>query len=329
MKTTNRYYDIRTMLVLASMYCMYMHAHAEHSHAEHTTSIESENTITTKGRPNAYPGNTTPRPPLNLKEICCQCAVTIGASGITGNRGPTGQTGNTGSTGATGNQGPDGNPGPTGSTGNTGPTGNPGNTGSTGNTGPTGNPGSAGSTGNTGPTGPTGNQGATGITGNQGPVGSAGPTNATGSTNYLFAYVTGSQSPAAANTYQDIRFGAVPFAKDWTTLGTLPAGFTGFIPSVTGVYLIQIHASVQGNSSAVSEVRALFDGIEIPGSQTNIENLGLGLARELANGFITTISATGILTFQFASGSTSNPLLGETIANATVAPAVTVAVTRI
>lgn len=285
---------------------------------------------TTKRRPGGHSIRPNQNQLANIADICCQCETA--RSGANGNQGPTGNPGPTGVTGNAGATGPIGNTGPTGTIGATGPTGAAGDQGPTGNTGATGPTGDPGATGNTGPTGATGNTGLTGNTGEMGPTGNTGATGVTVIRipfTYLFTYNTANISAPAANTYSIIPFSTVAENSGWSTVGAAGA-FTGFVPNATGVYLVEYEGTVRGNVAGFNEIRALLDNAEIPGSQLNTSNGSAGNVRNLSNAFLVTIpNAASILTLQYASVSTSNPLVGQTTAGATTTPSVTMAISRV
>jgi uncharacterized delta-60 repeat protein len=256
------------------------------------------------------------------------CLSNIGNTGATGNTGPTGPTGNQGNTGPTGNQGVTGNQGPAGgSTGNTGATGATGDIGPTGNTGATGPPGSP-----TGNTGATGNTGETGAIGNTGATGNTGPTGGPIGTNFVSAYSTTVQQ--ASTSYKNLFFDTTPVIDGWCTGGS---GITGFCPNATGVYQVTYNGSMQilgASTNRIGEIRAVLDGVEIPGSQFS-KNFRIPTVANtnsltsLSNTFMVTINPTGVLSFQMASNDVATLLMGQTIAGATTRPSLTMSVIRV
>lgn len=238
----------------------------------------------------------------------------------------------------------DGATGTTGVTGNTGPTGITGRTGTTGTTGSTG---VTGFTGNTGTTGTTGTTGFTGVTGNTGTTGVTGTTGTTGSDltsiNYLFAYLTGTFTPTAAYTWQNIPFSSLLISNGWNAYTGNGSLYT-FIPTNTGIYKVNYNAITQilsatQNRNRTLGIRSELNGIEIPGSVSinepqYINTLGDGFSYSNTNTFFASLTGLGKqkLTFSCRNDNITDPAaigVQDSWSSKGINPAMTVCITRI
>lgn len=185
--------------------------------------------------------------------------------------------------------------GATGPTGPTGPTGASGNDGATGPTGATGATGATGSTGSSGATGATGADGATGATG------------ATGGANETYMTLSGSNVTTTSNAASDITglvsstlsANSVYLFKGRIQLSCSNTGgvkLTATVPSGTTIDL-SIVCPTTGTGEQAANIRTagtLSSAITTVGSSTINDAFIFGIVR--------TSSTTGVVQFQFASG---------------------------
>jgi hypothetical protein len=127
----------------------------------------------------------------------------------------------------------------------------------------------------------------------------------------MFAYSTGMQQPGVANAFQLVNFTTGPIIGGWSLLGNA-GGYTGFIPTNTGVYCINYSACVTkttGNGTTnTSSAIATFNGAEIAGSESSAASPGDNIPFNFGNSFFITISPTGILAFEYAATSVNGSL---------------------
>ena len=168
-------------------------------------------------------------------------------------------------------------------------------------------------------------------------IGPDGPITVSEPSNYLFAYSTAVQAISVANTFQTIIFSTVGESRGWATVG--PAGsFTGFCPSITGVYQFTYTASaerIENGSTAdrIVELRATLNGTPIAGSHMNID-VGEGVTLEnfnsiISNSFQATINPISVIGFQISSAQTNSQISGESSAGSTVNPSITLTISQL
>jgi hypothetical protein len=156
----------------------------------------------------------------------------------------------------------------------------------------------------------------------------SGLTNLPTSQTYLYSYDTNTQAVVTANTFQDITFGADAQMSGWSHT----AGSAGFTNGPAGLYLIQYTAetAIANNGNSTFSVHALFNGTEIPGSQSVAGPANSGLAMPLSKSFIARIPTanTNVLKLQFTGSSSNNRLLAGSGVG-TTRPSVSLTIIRI
>lgn len=136
--------------------------------------------------------------------------------------------------------------------------------------------------------------------------------------NFVFAYTGSAQTPAAANTYQDISFNTDVQISGWTHT----AGTSQYTNNQAGIYMVNYDASAQATSTAGTNfvLHATLNSSEIPGSRTIINTIG-GQIGTAGRSFMTSAAAGDILTIQFQASATGARLLGN--------PSVSMTITRV
>jgi len=144
--------------------------------------------------------------------------------------------------------------------------------------------------------------------------------------NYVFAYNTGAELVAAANTFQDITFNTDAQINGWThTAGTAP-----YTSAQTGLYLIQYDAGASATNAtgASISVHASLNLTEIPGSQAAVFLSTNSLqVSSISRSFIASINSSDVLTLQVTGSSTGSRLIAT--GSGSTRPSVSLTITRI
>ena len=149
-------------------------------------------------------------------------------------------------------------------------------------------------------------------------------TSSTTGTNYVFAYDTTTQTVQTANTFQDITFDTNGQLNGWTHT----ASSADFTCGVSGLYLVSWNAMhVKTTSqSTVAEIRALFNGTEVAGSQS--ASTVTSDSKEMSSTFIINATSGQILKLQLTADSTTLQLAPGG-SNATTRPSIKMSIIRI
>ena len=124
-----------------------------------------------------------------------------------------------------------------------------------------------------------------------------------GSNSYVFSYDTTTQTIASANTWQKVTFSNNGELDNWAHT----PGSTDFVCPSDGLYGATIELLVEKSSggSPATGVRALFNGVEIPGSHNGMDITSNNTAFSLSRTLIFNATATQIFTVEFASAITN------------------------
>jgi hypothetical protein len=144
--------------------------------------------------------------------------------------------------------------------------------------------------------------------------------------NYVFAYDTNTQSTPAPNAFIGVSFNTNAQLNGWTA----PPGTGTFICLQTGLYLIQYTGSVHriGGGAASLALRALVNGVEVPGSQSAALPSDTISYIPTSKSFIASLNSSDILSLQFAGSSTSMQLAGVVVVGTTI-PSISMTIVRI
>ncbi len=145
-------------------------------------------------------------------------------------------------------------------------------------------------------------------------------------TDFIDAYDTTTQTVSIANTFQDITFSNNGVLDGWTHTAT-SADFT--CPT-TANYLVTYtaHGTKTTGSNSLVEVIALFNGVEIAGSQGGAFASVNNASQTISGSFIFAGTATQILKFQLT-GATVNSDIVPPGGNAAVSPSISVSVVKV
>jgi len=144
--------------------------------------------------------------------------------------------------------------------------------------------------------------------------------------NYVFSYDTTNQTVGTANTFQDITFSNNGQINGWTHT----AATANFTCGKSGLYLVTYEAvgTRTANSSSTIEIRALFNGREVPGSQCGNTIPTNKYTFTMARSFILSATTAQILKLQLTATTTSGGIISVG-ANATTRPSITITVYRL
>ncbi len=144
--------------------------------------------------------------------------------------------------------------------------------------------------------------------------------------NYAFSYDTTTQAISAANTYQDIIFNTNGTINGWTHAD----GTADFIAGASGLYLVTVEgtASKSDAGSDNFEMRTLFNGVEVAGSQSGIDMEIKNIDFHLSSTFLVNATAGQILKIQ-ATSSTNKASINPGGANAITQPSAKITIMRI
>jgi len=143
---------------------------------------------------------------------------------------------------------------------------------------------------------------------------------------YVYAYDTTTQGITNANTYQDVTFNTNGLINGWThTPGT--ANFTA---GISGLYLVTVDivASKTGAGADDFEIRALFNGAEVAGSQMGTGMSVKNINFDITSSFLLSATASQILKIQVAS-STATTSIAPGGATATTRPSAKITIVRL
>jgi len=131
------------------------------------------------------------------------------------------------------------------------------------------------------------------------------PTTTTGndSDNYAFAYDTTEQTIASISTFQDITYLVNASLAGWTH----SAGTADFVCASTAKYAVTVEYNTEknGGGNVECEIRALLEGVEVPGSHNGMDLTSNNTAFSLSRTFLVDVTAGETLKFQFAANNTS------------------------
>jgi hypothetical protein len=148
------------------------------------------------------------------------------------------------------------------------------------------------------------------------------------SDNYAWVYDTTTQTIALANTFQNITFDTNAELDGWTHT----AGTAEFTCNHTGLYEVIITGNVEkaGGGNLEAAVRALFNGVEVPGSHFGMDVTANNTAFVVSRNFMVDAVAGQDLEFQVAANSLNISLLpGPNPGTATTTPSVGVTIRRV
>jgi hypothetical protein len=125
---------------------------------------------------------------------------------------------------------------------------------------------------------------------------------AAGTNNYVFSFDTTAQAIALINTWQDVIYDTNGEISDWThTIGT-----ADFTCSTSGLYAATVEANVERTGNAPSAaLRALFNGVYIPGSHQGMDITSNNTTTPLSRTFLFDAVAGQIFKVQVSSTRTT------------------------
>ena len=146
--------------------------------------------------------------------------------------------------------------------------------------------------------------------------------------NFVFAYDTTTQIIALANTFQGLDFATNGQLNGWThTPGTSIFGC-----NQTGIYLVNVKAIAEKTGGGTNEfaIRALFNAIEVAGSQMAIQINSNNVAIILASTFMVSATSGQNLELEVAGSNTSLQILpGPNPGSAVTVPSAQITIMRL
>lgn len=146
--------------------------------------------------------------------------------------------------------------------------------------------------------------------------------------NFVFSYDTTIQVIALANTFQGLDFATNGQLDGWThTPGTSIFGC-----NQTGIYLVNVKAIAEKTGGGTNEfaIRALFNAVEIAGSQMAIQINSNNVATVLATAFMVSAASGQNLELEVAGSNTSLQILpGPNPGSAVTVPSAQITIMRL
>lgn len=148
------------------------------------------------------------------------------------------------------------------------------------------------------------------------------------SSNFAFIYSTATQTVASTSAYQDITLNFNGTLNGWTH----PVGAAAMTCNQTGLYLVTITGNVDrssGGGISTAEIRALFNGIEVTGSQVGASINTAASSTPISRTFMVNAVSGQILKLQLAGSTTTTRLLPSGGALAATKPSITATIIRV